>query len=280
MLPPAEVLAVVDVAAVPEIPFAALRGSLVAVRDDDGRLVDWQLIASALADPEAMATYWQWRRRWRTSWPIGSVANVVALVRIAAEIGHGLGPHLGGLLAALATVEDDEVCWPLDEADALLGELDALRLALIDTVEAGPGAGLVDETPGPGRVAGLARTWVPDDIELVLAATGSTAVVVRPWDGLVVLHGGPHYRSFPGVVHADLVHDPAVVTNDLGERLELSADEARPLAWMAPRSLRWHVRTTPLVTVWTTLFVGLPDAVQAARSVGSDLRFTTEMPLS
>ncbi len=280
MLPPAEVLAVVDLAAVPEIPFAALRGSLLAIRDDAGRIVDWHLVASALADPEAMATYWQWRRRWRTSWPIGSVANIVALVRIAAEIGHGLGRHLGGLLDALTTVEGEDVAVPLDDTDALLVELDALRLALIDTVEAGPGAGLVDETPGPGRVAGLARTWVPDDIELVLAATGSTAVVVRPWEGLVVLHGGPHYRSFPGVVHVDLVHDPAVITNDLGEHLELTSDEARPLAWLAPRSVRWHVRTTPLVTVWTSLFVGLPDAVHAACSVGSDLRFTTEMPLS
>lgn len=280
VLPPAEVLAVVDVAAVPEIPFAALRGSLVPVRDDAGRLVDWTLIASALDDPEAMATYWQWRRRWRTSWPVGSTANLVALVRIAGEIGHGLGPHLGALLAALATVEADEVAWPLDDADALLLELDALRLALIDTIEAGPGAGLVDETPGPGRVAGLARTWVPDDVELVLAATGSTAVVVRPWEGLVVLHGGPHYRAFPGVVHADLVHDPAVVTNDLGEQLELSSDEARPLAWLAPRSLRWHVRTTPLVTVWTSLFVGLPEAVHAAAASGAELRFTTELSVT
>lgn len=279
VLPPAEVLAVVDLAAVPQIPFAALRGSLVPVRDDDGRLVDWTLLASALTDPEAMATYWQWRRRWRSSWPVGSVANLVALVRIAAEIGHGLGTQLGGLLDALAAVEADDVVWPLEDADALLVELDALRLALIDTIEAGPGAGLVDETPGPGRVTGLARTWVPDDVELVLAATGSTAVVVRPWEGLVVLHGGPHYRAFPGVVHADLVPDPAIVTNDVGERLELTSDDARPLAWLVPRSLRWHVRTTPLVTVWTSLFVGLPDAVAAARATGSELRFTTELPV-
>jgi hypothetical protein len=280
VLPPAEVLAVVDVAAVPEIPFAALRGSLVPVRDEAGRLVDWTLVASALDDPEAMSTYWGWRRRWRTSWPIGSVANLAALVRTATDIGHRLGPHLAPLLDALASVEADDVCWPLDDADALLVELDALRLALVDTVEAGPGTGIVDETPGPGRVTGLARTWVADEDEQVLSATGSTAVVVRPWDGLVVLHGGPHYRAFPGVVHVDLLDDPAVVTNDLGERLELTSDEARPLAWLVPRALRWHVRPTPLVTVWTSLLVGLPDAVRAACAVGSELRFTTAVPLS
>ena len=277
VLPPAEILAVVDLAAVPEIPFAALRGLLVPVRDDDGRLVDWTMLASTLDDPEAMAIYWQWRRRWRTSWPIGPVANIGALRRTAAEMGHRLGPHLDELLGALAGVEGDDVLWSPDDADDLLLELDALRLALIDTIEAGPGAGIVDEMPGPTRVAGLARTWVPDDIELVLAATSSTAVVVRPWDGLVVVHDG---RSLPGVVHVDLLDDPVVVTNDTGDRLELAPDEARPLGWLVPRSLRWHVRTVPLVTVWTALLVGLPEALLAARAVDRPVQFTTELPLA
>lgn len=280
VLPPAEILAVVDLAAVPEIPFAALRSSLVPVRDDDGRLTDWTMLASAMEDPEAMATYWQWRRRWRTSWPIGPVPNITALVRVAAEIGHRVGPRLGDLLGALQGVEREDVHWSCEHADDLLLELDTLRLALVDTIEAGPGAGIVDETPGPTRVTGLARTWVPDDVEQVLAATGTTAIVVRPWEGLVLMHDGPHFRAFPNVVHVDLLDDPAVVTDDEGRRLELSPDEARPLGWLVPRALRWHVRTIPLVTVWTALFVGLPEAVTAARTVGRHVQFTTELPLA
>lgn len=277
VLPPAEILAVVDLAAVPEIPFAALRGLLVPVRDDDGRLVDWTMLASTLDDPEAMATYWQWRRRWRTSWSVGPVTNITALRRTAAEIGHHVGPHLDALLEALTGIERGDVLWSPDDADELLLELDALRLALIDTIEAGPGAGIVDETPGPTRVAGLARTWVPDDVELVLAATSTTAVVVRPWDGLVVVHDG---HALPGVVHVDLLDEPAIVTNDTGDRLELAPDEARPLGWLVPRSLRWHVRTIPLVTVWTPLLVGLPEALLAARTVGGPVQFTAELPLA
>jgi hypothetical protein len=278
-LPPTEIVATVARSAVPQIPFAALRGSLVAEYDDDGALVDWTVTASALEDPEAVATYWAWRRRWQPSWPIGPISNLAGLVRVADEIGHPLGPAVAELLDRLITAEGEPFDWTLDddEADGVLAQLDELRAALADTIEAGPGAGIVDDTPGPGRSIGLARTWVPDDVELVLAATSTLAVVVRPGDGLVVLHEGPRFRSFPWVSEVDLAADPVVVTDDEGHRLELDPEQARPLAWLVPRALRWHVRTIPLVTVWTALLMGLPEAIAAARAAGCEITFTGQV---
>lgn len=159
----------------------------------------------------------------------------------------------------------------------VLPQLEALRDALRDTIEAGPGAGIVDDTPGAGRGVGLSRTWVPDDIELVLAATSTTAVIVRPGDGLVVLYDGPQFRSFTWVVDVDLLGNQVVVTNDEGVQLQLAPEIARPLAWLVPRALRWHVRTVPLVTVWTPLLTGLPDAIHAARHAHTDIRFSAQL---
>ena len=170
-------------------------------------------------------------------------------------------------------------CAP-DVAQPLLDQLGALRLALVDTIEAGPGAGIVDDTPGPRKQLGLSRTWVPDDVEMVLAATSSTAVVVRPGDGLVLLHDGPEFRTLPWLTEVDLLSDPAVACDDVGTCVELPADAARPLAWIVPRSVRWHVRTIPLVTVWTPLFTGLPEALAAAAAGGREVRFTTEAGLT
>jgi len=279
VLPPAEILATVDVAAVPQIPFASIRSALIPVRDDNGVLVDWHLSATAMDEPETIAEFWAWRRRWRSSWPIGPVSNIAALIRTADEMGHYLGDELGALLEQLVDAEAGEVICPGEQADDVLQQLEALRLALIDTIEAGPGAGIVDETPGPGRQLGLSRAWVADDTEHVLAATATTAVVVRPGDGLVLLYDGPKFRSLPWLTEVDLLSDPVVVADDQGERVELTPDEARPLAWLVPRALRWHVRTVPLVTVWTQLLTGLPDALTTAAAAGTDVRFTTELAM-
>lgn len=279
VLPPAEILATVDVSAVPQIPYASLRSVLVPVRDDDGRLVDWVLSAAAVEVPASMAEFWAWRQRWRRSWPIGPMSNMSALVRTAGEMAHPLGGELEELLARLADADTGEVTCPAEHADAVLQQLEALRLALIDTIDAGPGAGIVDDTPGPARQPGLSRAWVPDDVEHVLAATATTAVVVRPGDGLVLLHDGPAFRSMTWVTEVDLLGDAVLVRDDRGACVELRPDEARPLGWLVPRALRWHVRTVPLVTVWTPLLTGLPEALLAARATGRDVRFTTELAL-
>ncbi len=277
LFPPAEIVATVGLAPVPQIPFASLRGSLVASYDADGVLVDWSVAASALDDPELVAEYWRWRRRWQSSWSVGPISNLAALLRTVDEIEHDLGPQLAQLLRQLIAAQGEVVDWPVDDAPGLLHQIDALRDALRDTIEAGPGAGIVDDTPGPGRSVGLSRTWAPDDIELVLSATSTTAVIVRPGDGLVVLYDGPQFRSLTWVVEVDLLGDQVVVTNDEGDRLELTPELARPLAWLVPRSLRWHVQTVPLVAVWTPLLTGLPDAIRAAELVHADIRFSAQL---
>jgi len=282
VLPPAEILATVDIAAVPQIPYASLRPVLIPVRDDEGRLVDWHLSAIAMDDAETMAEFWAWRSRWRSSWPVGPVSNIASLLRTADEMGHHLGQELEDLLRRLVDTEGGDVVLPVDSPAAsgeLLAQVEALRLALIDTIEAGPGAGIVDDTPSGGRQLGLSRTWVPDDVEQVLAATSTTAVVVRPGDGLVLLYDGPQFRSLPWVTEVDLRSDPVVVRDDQGGQVELAPEEARPLGWLVPRSIRWHVRTVPLVTVWTALLTGLPDALEAAVASGTEIRFTTELAL-
>ena len=278
-LPPAEILAVVDRSAVPQIPYASLRSLLVPVRDDDGDLVDWQLSTGAMDQPEAVHEYFAWRGMWRSSWAMGPVSNMGALLRTADEIGHVLGDELRGLLVALCEAEGGGATCAPELAEDVLDQLEALRLALVDTIEAGPGAGIVDETPGLRRQPGLSRAWVPDDVEVVLAANSTTAVVVRPGDGLVLLHDGPDFRALPWLTEVDLLSDPATACDDLGTCVELSPEAARPLGWIVPRSLRWHVRTIPLVMVWTPLLTGLPEALEAAASSGRDVRFTTESSL-
>ena len=104
-LPPAEIAAVVDRSAVPQIPYASLRPVLVPVRDADGDLADWQLSASALDQPEAVNEFFAWRRMWRSTWPVGPVSNMGALLRTADEIGHDLGDELHELLVALCAAE-------------------------------------------------------------------------------------------------------------------------------------------------------------------------------
>lgn len=281
-LPPAEIVVSVDVAAVPEIPFASLRALLIPVRDPDGTLIDWELSADVLADPALLTEYRQWRARWRAQWPVGPTSNISALVRTAEEIDHHIAGPLAEMLMVLADAEGDEFDWRLDDDGStieVLSELEALRIALIETVEAGPGAGIVDDTPSPRRQPGLSRAWVSDDMEHVLAATASTAVIVRPGEGLVLLHHGPSFESFSWVTEVNMLDDPVQIFDDHGERLELSADQARPLAWLVPRALRWHVRTIPLVTVWTSFFIGLPEAVAAADRTDGALRFSTTLPL-
>jgi hypothetical protein len=288
LLPPAEVVVSVDLAPVPQIPFASLRGSLIPVRDADGELVDWEIAASSLAEPETVATYWEWRRRWKQQWPIGPISNLGALERVIEAMSFDTGPELGELLRRLVAAQGHDVRWTPDDDDAVVDRVDLLRIALIDTIEAGPGSGIVDHTPGTSRQHGLARSWVVDDVEVVLAATSTTSVVVRPGDGLVVQRtssssagafDAAESDAFTWVVDVDLLADPVVITNDEGQRLELSQEAARPLGWLVPRSLQWHVVTVPLVAVWSSLLIGLPDAVRAARLLQSPLHFTTVAPV-
>jgi hypothetical protein len=81
---------------------------------------------------------------------------------------------------------------------------------------------------------------------------------------------------FPNVSAVDLRNDLAVVLSERGASLRLPLDECRPLGWMVPRSLRWHVRAVPLVVVWAPLFQGLTQALHAVIADGGWIEITAD----
>jgi hypothetical protein len=275
VLPAPELAATVVVAPAPQIPLASLRELLTPVHDDDGRLRDWLLFGSGFEHPDAVAEYVAWRSTWRPDWPIGPLSNVHTFAEEVHEIEHDLGRTLDQLLARLLRAGGEDVTVPADAAADLLDELEMIRLAL--SVDPRLGSGIVDDMPALTRGHGLSRTWAPSDHEVVLAATSSTAVVVRPNDGLTVLHGGPEHRAFTGVTGADLRTEWVVVGNDRGASLRLSLHDARPLGWLVPRSLRWHVVPVPLAAVWAPLFTGLSAALRLSLSHGEPVVITSEI---
>jgi hypothetical protein len=280
VVPPADVVASVELGPVPEIPLAALRDTIVPELDAEGRLVDWVVDVGALHDRGTMAAYWAWRALWRRRWGVGPISNLAAFERCSIRLGHDVGQELRELFALLVVRGGDGVELDPSRGATIVGELEAARetLAAVGR-DVARGFGIVDDTPARTAGTGLARAWVDDAVEVVLAASPVTAVVARPREGLVVLHDGPRFRPFGRVTCVDMVGDVAVISGAGGGRLTLAPEAARPLAWVVPRSLRWHVREIPLATVWTPLFVGLPQAVAAAREAGSSIRFSAILPL-
>ena len=281
LFPSAEITASVQVAPVPEIPPAALREILVPHHSIEGRLDDWLIGADAIADEHNLAPYWEWRSKWTRSWPMGPQANLTALLHYAEALDHEIGASLSGLLQRLASMVDDEELLSVMQPsaiDTLLGELDALRSVI---ASAGlQGIGIVDDTPSGHRRTGMARTWPPPLTEQTLVADRSTALVLRPGDDLVLMYGGPHYESLPDVVSVDLVNEPAIVTSRRGDRVELAPAAARPHGWLVPHALAWHLRALPLVTVWSPVFAGLPEAIGVAQRVGSSVVFSVTSPIA
>ncbi len=274
VLPAPELTALVATGPAPEIPLASLRELLTPVHDESGRLVDWLLFASGFEHPDATADYLAWRRSWRPRWPIGPLSNLATLAVEVAEIDHGLDRTLDALLSRLVRAGGEDAVVSAAAAPHLLDELEMVRLAL--SVDPRLGCGIVDDMPALTRGHGLSRTWAPTDAEVVLAATSSTAVVVRPNDGLTVLHG-PDHRAFVGVSGADLRNEVVVIGNDRGASLRLSLRDARPLGWLVPRSLRWHVVPVPLAVVWSLVFTGLTAALHTAVAHGEPVVITSEI---
>ena len=102
-------------------------------------------------------------------------------------------------------------------------------------------------------------------------------MVVRPGVGLAVLHGDPPTAAFEGVSAVDLRHDDVVVIDHRGQSLHLDQHDARPLGWLVPRSLRWHVRTVPFGVVWALLLDGLESAARVAGATGEAMVITGEV---
>lgn len=278
VLPPADLVAVVRTAAVPDIPFASLAGSLAPVRDAGGNLVDWvlssEILQSRPAGGDVVRRYWEWRRRWEHRQSLGPLPNVVALVGHTRRlVGEGPGPldDLFPVEQLLAGVDVDVVI-DLDHHADVLEEARQLVVRA-----GGTGLGFVDLTHA-GR-AGFARTWPAVGAEQVMAATGEAWVVAGPGAELRIVRSVPQGEQSTLIQQVDLAGEQAAVTSPSGEVLQLPQTVARVLAWVVPGSLRWRLRTIDLVVVWAEVFRGMLDAMSVAAEHGGVIRLTASVPL-
>ena len=271
VFPPTPLVARVIVGPVPEAAPASLAGFLESVVDDEGRVVDWHIdrerpfVASDLMD------YAEWRGSWERTWELGPLTNLRSLSRIVGELENV--PGLAALLEALVADAEATRIEPSTVPD-LPAELDAVRAAIAGTPD--QGTAIVDQTPRRTSTVGFSRTWSTPAEPQLLAANSTTGVLVDPVDGLVVVARATGARRLVDVVEADLRGDVVVVTNRLGETLELEGAAARPIAWIVPTSLRWKVRPIPQVVVWSALFSRLPDALRVASAMRGDISFSID----
>jgi hypothetical protein len=269
--PSDEVLAIVAIAPPPPIPLAELGELLVPVEDEAG-LVDWHLRMPSTPGSNAVTTYWDWSRTWATFRGVGSLGNIANLLD---RFGDGLvspASELVTLLQRIAGTVGDIVVTTL-ECDVIEAEIEVLARDLAAAHETG--FGLIDDMPRRNRTTGIARMWAPPRGDVVLAGIESTMVMLREDVGLVVLHGPQRQRAFEGVTHVDLRRETVLLVGADGAELVLRPADARPLAWLLPRSLLWHVERISLPDVWAPLLIGLPAAIQEARRSGLGLRLTT-----
>jgi hypothetical protein len=148
-------------------------------------------------------------------------------------------------------------------------------------VNTGGGSGLafIDDTPRRRARPGLARTWSPIDGEEVLAAAAHTRVVADPAPGLTVEHHGETGRRTIALQRVDFTGDEAVLVGAAGVETRIPQSDARPLGWLVPGALRWHVRPVPLALVWASLIDGLEAALALSAAHGGLIRLTTTSPL-
>ena len=194
-----------------------------------------------------------------------------------AAIGSGIGAGLVFVALGERRVERREVVVKRGDALAGLGapsgstEVEVEDLIHLDTVlnsvrqsivsAGGSGFGVVDTTPGGGRV-GLLNAWTAAQGAVVLGADERCAVHLTD-AGLVLNVDGTDLL----VDEVDCGSQRAVVRGG-GVRHELEPHAIRPLRRLVPESASWRVRRVPEVLVWASTFAAISDSCDAAaRSV-------------
>ena len=271
VFPPPSLIARVIVGPVPDIPLASLAAFIEPVVDDEGRVVDWVFRRDGSYDAVDLKTYAEWRGSWERAWDLGPATNLQSLQRVVTDMDDV--PRVAALLAGLVAQPEAERIEPSTVTD-LITQLEAVRAAIAG--EGREGTAIVDQTPRRQSVVGFSRTWTTPAEPELLAANTTTAVLIDPTDGLVVVERSTGARRIAGVIETDLRGEVVVVTNRWGETVELEAAAARPLAWIVPAALRWKVRPIPEVVVWTGLFALLPDALRVAAATDAVISFTVD----
>ena len=274
-LPPTEIFAVVATGPVPQIAPIFIRDALTAVVDE-GETVGWRLAPAAALHPELLAEFWAWRRRWTTTWSMGPVTNISALAVAATRLATDVGPDLREALEAMCAAETNDQRFGEAHLEPVLMQTGPLTRVLAEVGTDERGGAIIDDLRQSPTSRALVRCWPPAGDDVLLAAAGSTSVFVRP-DGLAVVHGDPRSHVFAPVASANLTGDAAIIVDAVGRPLVLSADEARPLGWLAPTSLLWHVESIPLADVWADLLRGLAEAATAATLADTAICFTCDM---
>ena len=281
VLPPAELLVDVCTSPAPDIPLASLRDSLEPRFDTAGNIVDWALVASSIRDHANAREYWIWRETWRRTWQVGPVSNAASLHQFVDELDSELVPVLADVLRTVIGDHEAGVEVPWAIAEDLVSDLDLVRLAI--TADERTGWGIVDDMAVPGMQSGLARTWATPTVRRVMAATLTSSVQIRPGRGLMLVVGDAEDDDRATIIEdirgVDLRDDPVTLITAAGEHVELPAAVVRPLAWLVPHSLRWHLRPVPLALVWAPWFSGWPAAVAAAASTHAPIRVGSTPPV-
>jgi hypothetical protein len=271
VFPPPPLVARVVIGHVPDRPLASLADFVAPVVDDAGRILDWVIRRDRAYGASELKAYHEWRAAWERAWELGPLSNVRSLQRIVAAM-DGVS-HLAALLESLVAEPEAQHIAPSGVAE-LLPELEAVRAAIVAADR--EGMAIVDQTPRRRPIVGFSRTWTAPAEPELLAANTATGVVVDPAEGLVVIDQSNGLRRLAAVLEADLRGEVVVVTNRVGETIELEGAAARPLAWIVPGSVRWSVRPIPEIVVWSALFSRLPDALRVGESTGASLSFTVD----
>jgi hypothetical protein len=281
VLPPAELYVDVCTSPAPDIPLASLRDALEPRFDAAGNIVDWVLVASSIREHVNARDYWIWRQTWRRSWQVGPVSNAASLHQFVDELDSELVPSLADVLRTVIGNHEAGVEVPWEAAAELVCDLDLVRLAV--SADERTGWGIVDDMAAPGEHSGLARTWAAPTVRRVMAATLTSSVQIRPGRGLVLVVGDADDEERATIIDdirdVDLRDDPVRLVTGTGEHVELPAAIVRPLAWLVPHSLRWHLRPVPLALIWAPWFSRWPAAVDAAASTRAPITVGSTPPI-
>ena len=245
-----------------------------AIRQGD----DWVLTDDVLAFGEVgtVQRFQKWRATWERVWTIDPVPDLLRLIALARELIPGRADRSAEYQWYDGLSDDGVVEIPVDEAASFVVRLAYLgdRIRERDAT----GHGIVDVTPGSGRV-GLARSWSSfGEVETVAAASDVSIELVPP-TGLHIVASAESDERFGPIERAEREGTGWRVWSHDRE-LVLEGDRGRPLAWLVPGAAEWVVRTVPEIVTWARTFGGLAEALEFSAAIGAPVQLSPRRPIA